>query len=174
MSTPFLSQAVLVASLAVGVISVPAHAGPGPCGCDSDVNNVGGVDAVDVAIIADCARDGTCGGCVDSCDVDCDGDVDYYDAGVAACAFQGFSDCCNDADGACTGATVSGTPPCILTTDNLCGLFGGTYQGDNTICVGDQAVDIPAASTWGLAVMSLGLVIGATLLLRPARVEPVV
>lgn len=165
MSIQLNSPAVLTVLLMVGAMSDRVSAGPGPCTCDTDVNNVGGTNAIDIAIVSDCARIGSCGGCVSSCDVDCDGDVDYYDAGVVACTFQGFSNCCSDADGACTGAS-SGTPPCVQTTDNWCGLFSGTYHGNDTVCVGDEAVQIPAASTWGLVTMSFALMIGATVMLR--------
>jgi hypothetical protein len=157
----------MAAMVVVCAATESVWAGPGPCSCNADVSNLGGVgvNIIDVVTTADCARIGSCGGCVNSCDVDCDGDVDYYDAGVVSCAFQGQSNCCTEPDGACTGATNS-TPPCVLTTDNYCDVFSGTYHGDNTICVGNNAVDVPAASTWGLAAMSLGTMIAGTILLR--------
>ncbi|MDO8632007.1 MAG: hypothetical protein Q7R41_16100, partial [Phycisphaerales bacterium] len=110
---------------------------------------------------------GLCGQCVNSCDVDCDGDVDYYDAGVVACAFDGFSNCCTKADGACTGANNGvGGPLCVVTTDNYCTLFTGTWHGDLTICQGDNAIDIPAASTWSLVALAISVLIASTIILR--------
>ena len=136
----------------------------GPCACNSNVDNNGFVNIIDVVIVRDCIN-GLCGQCVNSCDVDCDGDVDYYDAGVVSCAFQGQSNCCSEVDGACAGAG-SQTPPCVLTTDNYCSVFSGTWHGDLSFCEGDNAVDVPAASTWGLAALTLSTLIAATLVLR--------
>jgi hypothetical protein len=132
---------------------------------DRQKGRLRGTNVIDVAIVTDCAKLGSCGGCVSSCDVDCDGDTDYYDGGVVACAFQGESNCCSKPDGACTGAG-SGLPPCMLTTSNYCGMFSGTYHGDNTICVGNEVLEIPAASSWGLVSLALGTLIAATILLR--------
>ena len=164
-----LSRWLVLGVAAVVVICAATDrtlAGPGPCACDTDVNNIFGTNPVDVAIVTDCTRLGSCGGCVSSCDVDCDGDVDYYDVGVVACAFQGAPSPCTAPAGACTGAGIN-LPPCILTTEHYCaGFTSGTYHGDGTICVGNNAVDVPAASTWGLVAMSLGTMIAATIVLR--------
>ena len=151
----------------VAAYAVSDTALAGTCPCNADVSDQGsaGINVTDVAVTADCARLGSCAQCVNSCDVDCDGDVDYYDAGVVSCAFQGQSDCCSEPDGACTGAGSS-TPPCVLTTDNYCDLFGGTYHGDDSICVGNSAVEVPAVSTWGLIALALGTLIAATMIVR--------
>ncbi len=163
---------LLVVSVAAA-LAHPHHVVAGPCACNTDVNNSHGgtvTNVIDVAIIHDCARIGSCAGCVNDCDVDCDGDVDYYDAGVAACAFQGQSNCCSEPDGACTGAS-NNTPPCVVTTDNFCNLFTGTWHGDLSVCAGNEAVNIPAASTWGLIVLAMTLMTASTLLIR-RRVTP--
>jgi|CXWL01.1.fsa_nt_gi hypothetical protein len=140
-----------------------------PCACNSDVSNLGGVgiNIIDVAVVRDCIN-GICGQCVNSCDVDCDGDVDYYDAGVVSCAFNGNPNCCAEVDGACTGAN-NATPPCVVTTDDYCSVFSGTWHSDLSICQGDTAIDIPAASTWGMAALTLSTLIAATIVLQRQR-----
>jgi hypothetical protein len=135
----------------------------GPCACNSDVTNNGSVQITDIASVRDCIN-GLCGQCMSSCDVNCDGNVDFYDAGVVACAFNGNPNCCAEADGACTGAN-NATPPCVVTTDDYCSVFSGTWHGDLTACEGDNAIDIPAVSTWGMSALVLSMLITATLLL---------
>ena len=155
---------VVVFALIAGLGASPASVSAGPCACNSDVNNNSVVNVIDVAIVKDCINGINCGMCVNSCDVDCDGDIDYYDAGVVTCAFGGKPNCCAEPDGACTGAL--NTPPCVLTTDNYCSLFTGTWHGADSICVGNEAVDIPATSTWGLVAMTLGVLIASTVVIR--------
>jgi hypothetical protein len=138
--------------------------GNAACACNGDVNNSGSVNASDIAIVKDCISGVNCGSCVNSCDVDCDGDIDYYDVGVVACYHQGQSNCCSEPDGACTGA--GDTPPCVLTTDNYCSVAGGTWHGNNSICVGAEAVEIPTVSTWGLLALGISILTAATLVIR--------
>jgi hypothetical protein len=107
------------------------------CACDADVDNNGFTNIVDVARILDCARGVSCSACSGGCDVDCDGNVDFADAGAAWCEFQGGgSYCCNEAIGACNTSNPL-YPPCLLTTERACEdplLFAGTYLGDNSTC----------------------------------------
>ncbi len=150
----------------VGVVAQTAAADP--CPCNSDVSNLGGlgVNAVDIAVVRDCIN-GICGQCVNSCDVDCDGDVDYYDAGVVSCAFEGNSNCCAESDGACTN-TTSGPPgpPCVVTTDNYCSVFAGTWHGDLSTCRGDEAIQVPTVSTWGLLTLALSVLTAGTIVVQ--------
>lgn len=139
------------------------------CSCNADVNNSGGLNVIDVAIIADCADQVTCAPCVNSCDVDCDGDVDFVDVGAAWCAFQANPNCCALPDGACTHENTN-LPACVLTDQDACvdspGLFEGTYHGDNTICLDGEVVQIPAVSEWGLIAFALLTLTGGTLIMR--------
>ncbi|MFH1109641.1 MAG: hypothetical protein V1790_10670 [Planctomycetota bacterium] len=161
-STPL---GILVCASVFVMLAQPPSVLAGTCACNSDVSNNGSVQFIDVVIVAECARTGTCTGCVNDCDIDCDGDVDYYDAGVAACAFDAQSNCCAEADGACTGANNS-TPACVITTDNFCSLFSGAWHGNNSICVGAEAVEIPTVSTWGLLALGVSILIAATLVIQ--------
>jgi len=163
----FLPLVVLASAATI----TAAHARAG-CLCNADVNNSGGVNVLDVAAIADCANQVSCAQCINSCDVDCDGDVDFADYGAAWCAFQMNPNCCNLPDGACTHSQTH-SPSCVVTDQDACtdqdGIFEGTYHGDNTICQGDQVVDIPAASDWGLVALTLLVLIGGTLVMRSTR-----
>lgn len=138
------------------------------CDCNADVNNNGVVNVIDAADIADCARIDDCSGCVNSCDVNCDGDVDWSDFGAMWCEFEMQpGDCCNKPEGACTpGAPVFGGE-CIVTQQSACvnGTNGGTWHGDNTVCVNNEPVVVPAASSWGLLALTIAVLIGGTLLL---------
>ncbi len=141
-----------------------------PCACNSDVTTLGGsgVNAVDLAVVRDCIN-GTCGQCNNSsCDVDCDSDVDYYDAGVVACAFEGQSNCCSEPAGVCVD-TQNGPPgpQCVITTDNYCNVFDGTWNPPGALCINNALV--PTVSTWGLLALALGTLIAATLILQRRR-----
>lgn len=106
------------------------------CLCNADVNNNGFVNAIDEAIVLDCIH-GNCGGCVNDCDVNCDGAIDWVDMGVVRCKLMGFLDCCNAATGACLGMNV-GTDyePCQVTTTMTCSRYLGTYLGNDSTCDG--------------------------------------
>ncbi len=159
-----IASASLATLIFVGSFSGTAIADT--CPCNGNVNG-GPMNVIDVAIILDCVSLGLCGACtVSSCDVDCDGAVDYVDAGVAACQFQEQTDCCNKPDGACTGAVSNAIPPCAVTLEALCGLFSGTFHGDRTVCEGANVIDIPAVSTWGALALSLSVLSAGTLVLR--------
>ena len=139
------------------------------CACQADVNNNGVMNIVDVAIVADCANGVSCSGCVNSCDVNCDGDVDFVDVGAAWCSFQLNPNCCNLPDGACTHSQ-SHSPSCVVTDQDACtdqsGLFEGTWHGELTACDGNEVIDIPAVSEWGLASFALLTLIGGSLIVR--------
>jgi len=156
------SVGVLLVVLIAAALARPHDAVAGPCPCNGDVNNNGSVTALDVAIVKDCITGANCGLCVNSCDLDCDGDIDYYDVGVVACYHQGQTNCCTEPDGACTGANA--TPACVLTTDNYCSVASGNWHGDATTCYGEG--DVPTLSTWGLFALTLSILIAATLLIQ--------
>jgi hypothetical protein len=103
------------------------------CLCNADVNNNGMVNVIDIAHLRDCAQYGLCTFCNNSCDVNCDGWVDYTDLAAVWCEFYGLSSCCNLAIGACTIPT-GGWPDCIETSQGACQFFGGTYRGDGVTC----------------------------------------
>lgn len=87
----------------------------GVCECQADVDGSGNVDINDWACIQDC-KGGSCGCCVNSCDINCDGVVDDRDAGddplnedsMWRCQFIGIpadeccGACCDTASGVCT------------------------------------------------------------------------
>ncbi|MBI3834262.1 MAG: hypothetical protein HY287_08035 [Planctomycetes bacterium] len=140
-----------------------------PCPCVTDVDNCGGTNIRDFAIVLDCARDASCDNCTNSCDVNCDGNVDYYDVAVIWCAMRPEPDCCNQPDGACTDANSA--PPCVMTSQHFCEheSMNGTFHGDLSQCSGDQAIDIPAVSTWGLGVLAIGTLTVGTILIQRRR-----
>ncbi len=65
----------------------------GDCECNGDVDGNGFLEVADVLVVTDCVN-GDCSGCVNSCDLDCDGDVDVEDAEIATCLFAQLPDCC--------------------------------------------------------------------------------
>ncbi len=121
------------------------------CTCNADVDDSGRVEVLDWIAIRDCLA-GDCSGCVNSCDVNCDGAVDDGDAGpdvlgddssVWKCFFLGLpaeqccaQDCCSDLRAPAVG-------------------------------------HIPTVSTWGLVVLALVLASAATLLIRRRTIEVV-
>lgn len=161
-----------------------AHAtGPGntaaSCVCDANIDqselsktNPSPVNFADIAAIVDCTN-GDCTNCVSDCDVNCDGTTDFIDVAAAVCHFNAGTgsggDCCNELDGACTNATQGGVPTCIFTSKAACDLFGGTYHGDDTICVGDDPLAVPAVSVWGLVALMLSLATAATIVIGRQR-----
>lgn len=165
--------AVFVGSCFASLTASSVMAEGGVCPCVTDIDASGGMDnIIDVLIVKDCAE-GICGSCTNDCDIDCDGDVDYIDMGAASCSFQGFSNCCDLPSGACIGADL--LPTCVVTTEVMCtaNTWNGTYAGDGTICVGDNAVDTPAASTWGLVAMALLLLTFGCLVMRGRRLDAI-
>lgn len=169
------SVGTLVGAIAIVALTQGGTVVAAPCSCNSDVNNSHGgavTNVIDVVIVQDCAKLGNCAGCVNSCDIDCDGDVDYYDAGVAACAFQGETNCCSEPAGTCANTTQGPPgPECVVTTDNYCSVFDGTWYADPSSCVNNMLV--PAVSTWGLLALTLGTLIAATLVIqRRIQLEP--
>lgn len=151
----------------------------GACACDANIDqsepsktNPRPVDFTDIGTITECAN-GDCTNCISDCDVNCDGTTDFIDVGAAVCHFIAGTGsgggCCNEPDGACTNASQSGFPTCFFTLEAACDFFGGTYHGDNTICVGDDPLDVPAVSTWGLVVLMLSLATAATIVIGRQR-----
>ncbi len=159
----------LLAGISVFGFGTSMSWGAGICPCVTDTDGSGGMDSItDVLTTKDCAE-GDCSSCVNDCDVDCDGDVDYVDMGVVSCSSQGFANCCDLPSGACIGADT--LPTCVVTTEVMCtqNIFNGSYAGDGTICVGDNAVTVPAASGWGLVGLALLLLTVGCLTLRARR-----
>ena len=119
------------------------------CACETDVANDGSSNVSDIFAIVDCANGAGCGSCINSCDVNCDGTVDYADAAAVDCAFMGGSSCCSQTVGACTGASGLNAGPCEVTTESFCTGFqlNGTYEGDGTICPVILFVDGDATGT---------------------------
>lgn len=156
--------------LIIAVVSaVEARAG---CDCNADVTNNGVVNVIDAAEIADCAGIDDCAGCVNSCDVNCDGDVDWSDFGAHWCEFEMQpGDCCNKPEGACTPGNNSIFGTCIVTQETACtgGTNGGTWHGPNTVCSNGQPIEVPAASSWGLLALTIAVLIGGTLLIGTAK-----
>ncbi|MEE9294680.1 MAG: DUF4215 domain-containing protein, partial [Phycisphaerae bacterium] len=59
---------------------------PVPCDCKGDINKDGQVTFFgDVFVVQNCADTGNCAGCVNSCDVDCNGTVDQADVDAVFC-----------------------------------------------------------------------------------------
>jgi hypothetical protein len=144
-------------------LSIPqASALAGGCACNPDVNNSGSVTLVDTAAVFDCARGFSCAGCINSCDIDCSGTVDMTDVSMAYC---GSSACCNQPVGACTGMSNEDFGECAVFHESTCSGTSGTYHGDGTICVNGQPVEVPAASTWALLILTLSTTIAATVIL---------
>jgi len=111
---------------------------PQPCLCFANVNDeitTPPVTILDVTAVAECAA-GDCSRCVRSCDINCDGGVDFEDLGSVICHFNAGTesgmDCCELPSGACYDA--SGFGDCVITSQDACSLFGGTYDGDDSTC----------------------------------------
>lgn len=142
----------------------------GVCACNADVNDNGSINTIDGGTVFTCAGGGTCGGCVNSCDVDCSGEVDFTDFSMVYCQqLGGGPACCEMETGACSGLPANHNGGCADYHEAVCAQYEGTtYHGDNTSCINGQPVEIPAASAWGLTALGILLLIAATLTLRPA------
>lgn len=154
----FLKARYPLFALAISWFAIPSAWADGGCPCEGDVTGDGFINVDDVAVILQCVL-GNCAGCVNDCDVNCDGVVDLLDVSVLGC--EGGTDCCNGPTGACRGAQPP-LPGCVVTTQALCESLNvtGTYAGDGTNC------DVPATSEWGLGVFTLLLLTVGTLLVR--------
>jgi hypothetical protein len=112
---------------------------------------------------------------VNSCDINCDGHVDFKDWGAAWCRFEARPSCCTQPTGACTGVVLGGVtfPPCVVTDEEACEdpLSGGTFHGSNTVCFNDEPVVVPTMSTWGLLVLVLLVMGGGTLIMSRSRLR---
>ena len=159
-----MRSSIRAISLSLGVVTLGGHAlYAGDCVCEGDVNGDGNVSSVDLTITVDCIG-GDCAACTNDCDVDCDGDVDHVDFGVVQCEFEGRSNCCDQPAGACDGLNNVSLPLCMVTLEGACQFFEGTWHGPNTICRGDEALAVPAVSTWGFIVLALAIVSAGTIL----------
>ncbi|MBI4717799.1 MAG: hypothetical protein HY763_08355 [Planctomycetes bacterium] len=160
----------LVLTLAVcGLCSLlPARALAQGCPCDGDVNNDGPINVIDIATVADCARGVSCSNCVQSCDVNCDGTVDFVDMGAVVCQFEARTNCCAEPNGACLGASPAAFDHCIYTSPAACALFSGTYTADGLECT-----EVPAVSEWGMVVLVFGTLTIGTLSFRRLHARPV-
>ena len=111
---------------------------PQPCDCFANVNDeftAFPVTFPDITAVAECAV-GDCDRCVRSCDINCDGTVDYVDVGAAVCHFNAGTEsgmaCCELGNGACYDAP--NLPECVITSADACNLFSGTYDGNDSTC----------------------------------------
>jgi len=142
------------------------------CACNTNVDNNGTLNFLDYAITYDCARLNNCAGCLapDGCDVNCDGTVNFADVAAVHWDFLALpGDACNQPLGACEPTLPGNHPSCIDTTEQHCedaNITAGTFHGDLSMCSNGQPIDIPTLSEWGLVVLSLALLAGATLVLR--------
>lgn len=128
----------------------PANDGPdsdgdgvcdaGECPCNTDVNGDSVINVFDVIIVLECTR----GIPNPACDINCDGAQNQCDLDAVLCAFNGFSDCCNQACGACC---VNGTA-CVVASQSVCESgppfgAGGVFQGPATTCGTQNAAIFP-------------------------------
>ena len=160
------------------LISHVAQAGDG-CPCNGDVNDDGDVNVNDATAITECVL-GDCGNCVNSCDVNCDGRINFVDLGVQWCQFELGSlgspeSCCDEPTGACVipEDRFDIFPPCFLTLRGACEFFAvdqnenGAYLGDGTTLA---ACKVPTVSEWGLVVLTLALMVFGTIIIN--RIVP--
>ena len=115
-----------------------------PCACKVDLDGDGRITLTDIIGALDCA-DGTTPGSGISCDdadLNCDGTIDYCDAGVVWCQWlsdQEGDDCC-DIEVPCGACCNEDSPfdPCAVTSRAFCmaSIFtpSGYYMGDGTAC----------------------------------------
>ncbi|NOS99438.1 MAG: hypothetical protein HOP29_02300 [Phycisphaerales bacterium] len=164
---PVRTISVIVATVLVVLHAAAIDASAG-CPCEPDVNNSGGpITILDVVVILDCVRGVNCAPCVNSCDVNCDGEIDYVDAGVVWCGFQGDINCCSKPTGVCVienDVPPDMFPDCFITLQAMCEFFAtqddGEYLGDgsqNRFCR-----EVPTSTQWGglvlvLAVLAAGV-----------------
>ncbi len=74
--------------MACALLGPPANV-MGNCPCNGDVDNNGITDPNDQFCVQNCAQFGQCLCCVNSCDVNCDGNVTPADAGAIQCLMDG-------------------------------------------------------------------------------------
>ena len=145
------------------------------CLCNGEVTDDGNNNVQDAAAIIDCVR-GDCSACVNSCDVNCDGRVDFVDMGVQWCQFEMTpggdpESCCTEATGACSipNDRFNTFPTCFITLRAACEFWaidqneGGAYLGDGTT---PADCGVPTVSEWGIVALTLTLMIGGTLVIR--------
>jgi len=63
------------------------------CACNGDLDGNGVVDFPDLAVLVNCIA-GDCSGCVNTCDLNCDGVIDPLDSNALQCLVMGGFDCC--------------------------------------------------------------------------------
>jgi len=88
---------------------------PEPCPCEGDINGDGQINLQDGNAIVDCYQSGDCSNCVNSCDVNCDGMVNQFDANPDLlevdsfwlCLFEGGTAemCCGPTGACCDSVT---------------------------------------------------------------------
>lgn len=138
--------------------------------CNADVDASGQPNIADWITVLSCALDGSCDGCVASCDVNLDGTIDYVDLGAVLCqngAVETRGFCCSLPTGACQ--TDFQELGCVITdVDNCTGSplgLAGTYSGDGTSCG-----SVPTTNTWALLALALLILTAGTALARRAVV----
>lgn len=152
----------------------------GICPCDVDVDGNTMHNLSDFLPVFVCATGGDCAPCAgDVCDVDCNGVVDLRDVSIvydviflacptpACCDTQVYGACCFLRDGI-DGCSLANAHFCEEDQFPISNL-SRTYHGDGTVC---DANTCPAASTWGLLVLTLLLVSAATVLFGRRSSQP--
>ena len=131
------------------------------CPCDGDINDNGVFDTRDLDTLLECIS-GECADCVNSCDVNCDGTIDYVDLGVVHCQYTAGTECCGEPTGSCFLDSYL-FPDCVITLAGFCEFHVGTFVVNDTTC------GIPTVSQWGLVNLALVLTTAGTLMLRRHR-----
>ncbi len=108
--------------------------------CPADVDGDCQVGFGDMFAIATCAHTGDCSGCINDCDADGSGQVDFIDVAIANCQWMGNppDSCCSPTTGACQLAACGQFSDlgCVITDAATCGgiLLQGLYMGNGTTC----------------------------------------
>lgn len=145
------------------------------CDCNADVDGNGVVNIDDLVILVQCFQ-GDCSGCVNSCDLNCDGTLgDDGDVDALFCILQlgipeeccpGFPIC---GDGTCDpecedcNTCLEDCPPTC--GDDTCECVEGCSDcpEDCGVCNPDA---VPSVSSWGIASLVLLVMVTGTVVLR--------
>lgn len=137
-SGPFCAQYLQGEVQPFGVTCIDAACAV-TCTCNTDVFPCGAPDGItnldDVNALRDCVMNqvNPCGGPLQACDVNCDGEVNDADWGAAILAFQNHPAPCDQPTGACCSADASG---CTEVQGQACNFIdpGANFQGEFTVC----------------------------------------
>ena len=139
MSAKVVRSCLLFCGVILGGAIAPS-ASAGVCPCSGDVDPCvpdGSINVSDIFVSFDCAlhQQAPCDRPLETCDVNCDGVVDFQDPAIVWSQFELRPDACNTTImGACCNDRDD-MAGCVVTSDSLCGnVIGGTYLGDGTTC----------------------------------------